>query len=142
MCEVTEARQSGETVIAQVAGGVDDGTVYQCNYGKNDISIGIDASLRFELSDGGQVLNLEELLLIAKAIESGNAIIQIYSNNIADGSTAVGIFAGLGGQSVRRHRLPIDRTAELLSVKIGNGKKDEELYLLEAGFLVNLWLNR
>lgn len=141
-CFANVAAGSGETVIAQVAGGVDDGTVYQCNYGKNDISIGIDASLRFELSDGGQVLNLEELLLIAKAIESGNAIIQIYSNNIADGSTAVGIFAGLGGQSVRRHRLPIDRTAELLSVKIGNGKKDEELYLLEAGFLVNLWLNR
>ena len=141
-CFANVAAGSGETVIAQVAGGVDDGTVYQCNYGKNDISIGIDASLRFELSDGGQVLNLEELLLIAKAIESGNAIIQIYSNNIADGSTAVGIFAGLGGQSVRRHRLPIDRTAELLSVKIGNGKKDEELYLLEAGFLANLCLNR
>lgn len=141
-CFANVAAGSGETVIAQVAGGVDDGTVYQCNYGKNDISIGIDASLRFELSDGGQVLNLEELLLIAKAIESGNAIIQVYSNNIADGSTAVAISAGMGGQAVRRHRLPIDRTAELLSVKVGNGKKDEELYLLEAGFLVNLWMNR
>jgi hypothetical protein len=141
-CFANVAAGSGDTIIAQVAGGVDDGTVYQCNYGKNDISIGIDASLTFELSDGGQVLNLEELLLIAKAIESGNATIQLYINNIADGSTAVPISAGVGSQVVRRHRLPIDRTSELISVKIGNGRKDEEFYLLEAGFLVNLWTER
>jgi hypothetical protein len=141
-CFANVAAGSGDTVIAQVAGGVDDGTVYQCNYGYNDINTGIDASLRFELSDGGQVLNLEELLLIAKAIGSGNAVLQIFCNNLAEGSTTVPITAGVGGQAVRRHRIPIDRTSELISVKIGNGKKDEELYLLEAGFKVNLWTER
>jgi hypothetical protein len=141
-CFANVAAGSGDTTIAQVGGGIDDGIVYQCNYGYNDVATGIDASLRFELSDGGQVLNLEELLLIAKAISSGNAVIQIFINNMADGSTAIPITAGVGGQAVRRHRLPIDRTSELISVKIGNGKKDEELYLLEAGFLVNLWTER
>jgi len=141
-CFANVAAGSGDTVIAQVAGGVDDGTVYQCNYGYNDVAIGIDASLTFEISDGGAVLNLEELLLIAKAIESGNAILQIYTNNLADGSTAVPITAEVGSQVVRRHRIPIDRTSELVSVKIGNGKKDEELYLLEAGFKTNIWTER
>ncbi len=141
-CFANVAAGSGDTVIAQVGGGVDDGTVYQCNYGYNDISVGIDASLRFELSDGGQVLNLEELLLIAKAIESGNAVIQIFENGLAAGSTAIPISAAIGSQEVRRHRIPIDRTSELISIKIGNGKKDEELYLLEAGFQVNLWKER
>ena len=141
-CFANVAAGSGETVIAQVAGGVDDGTVYQCNYGYNDINTGIDASLTFEISDGGQVLNLEELLLIAKAIESGNAVLQIYENGLAAGSTAVPLYAGVGGQKVRRHRIPIDRTSELISITIGNGRKDEELYLLEAGFKTNLWTER
>lgn len=141
-CVANVAAGSGETTIAQVGGGVDDGTVYQLNYGKNDVNTGIDASLTFELSDGGQVLNLEELLLIAKAIESGNAVIKIFENNIAAGTTAVPISAAVGGQEVRRHRLPIDRTSELISIEIGNSKKDEELYLLETGFQVNLWTER
>jgi len=141
-CMANVAAGSGETTIVQVGGGIDDGTVYQLNYGYNDVSTGIDASLTFELSDGGQVLNLEELLLIAKAIESGSAILQIFSNNIADGSTAIPITPGIGSQLVRRHRIPINRTSELISVKIGNSKKDEEFYLLEVGFQVNLWTER
>jgi hypothetical protein len=141
-CFANVAAGSGDTVIAQVGGGIDDGTVYQCNYGYNDVSAGIDASLTFELSDGGQVLNLEEFLLIAKAIGSGNAVIQLFENGLSNGVTAVAISAAIGSQEVRRHRIPIDRTSELISVKIGNGKKDEELYLLEAGFQVNLWTQR
>ena len=141
-CFANVAAGSGDTTIAQVGGGIDDGTVYQCNYGYNDVSTGIDASLTFELSDGGQVLNLEELLLIAKAIESGNAVIQLFENGLANGVTAVAISAAIGSQKVRRHRIPIDRTSELISIQIGNGKKDEELYLLEAGFQVNLWTER
>jgi hypothetical protein len=141
-CFANVAAGSGDTVIAQVGGGIDDGTVYQCNYGYNDVSAGIDASLTFELSDGGQVLNLEEFLLIAKAIGSGNAVIQLFENGLSNGVTAVAISAAIGSQEVRRHRIPIDRTSELISVKIGNGKKDEELYLLEAGFQVNLWTER
>lgn len=141
-CFANVAAGSGDTVVAQVGGGVDDGTVYQLNYGQNDVSTGIDASLQFELSDGGQILNLEELLLIAKAIESGNAVLQIFCNNLAEGSTAVPITAGIGGQDVRRHRIPVDRTSELISVRIGNGKKDEQFHLLEAGFEVNLWTER
>lgn len=141
-CFANVAAGSGDTVIAQVGGGIDDGTVYQCNYGYNDVSTGIDASLTFELSDGGQVLNLAELLLICKAIESGNAVIQLFENGLANGVTAVAISAAIGSQKVRRHRLPIDRTSELISIQIGNGKKDEELYLLEVGFQVNLWTER
>ena len=141
-CMANVAAGSGDTVVAQVGGGVDDGTVYQLNYGVNDVSTAINASLRFEISDSGLVLNLEEIVLILKAISSGNAVIQVYENGLEAGASSIAITAGVGGQLVRRHRISIDRTSELISVKIGNGKKDEEFHLLEAGFKTNVWLER
>lgn len=138
-CMANVAAGSGETVIAQVGGGVDDGTVYQLNYGYNDVTTPIEASVRFELADGGLILNLAELLLLIKAQASGNVVLRAWTNGLAAGTSALPLTAEVGGQLVRRHRLAIDRTSPLISIQLSNGKKDEELYLLEAGFRTNVW---
>lgn len=141
-CMANVAAGTGDKQIAQVGGGVDDGTVYQLNYGFNDVNTGINASMTIELSDGGMVLNLEEMLLVAKAINAGNAVIELWTNGERAGETAVAVSAAVGGQEVRRHRIPIDRTSELISIRIGNARKDEELHLLEMGYQTNVWTER
>ena len=141
-CMANVAAGSGDTVLVQVGGGVDDGTIYQLNYGYNDVSTPINASLTFELADSGLVLNLHELLLLIKAQASGSLILQAYENGLQAGSTVMALTAEVGGQLVRRHRLVINRTSPLISIQVGNGKKDEEFYLLEAGFRMNVWEER
>jgi hypothetical protein len=141
-CMANMAAGSGDITVVQAGGGVDDGTVYQLNYGQNDVNDGINGSLTVELGDGGQVLNLEEMLLRCKAQDGAGMVVQVYENNLEAGSTTLEMGPEVAGQAVRRHRFNIDRTSDSISVKISNSKKDEELYLIEAGYKVNLWENR
>jgi len=141
-CMANVGNSSGNTPVAQVAGGIDDGFIYQLNYGTNDVSTAINSSITIELSDGGLFLNLDELLLICKAQAAGDMALALYENAIANGTTTLSMVANTSGELSRRHRITVDRTSDLISLIISNAVASQELYLLEAGFQMNLWEER
>lgn len=58
-----EAEASGQYPILQIAGGQDDGTVYQTNYGTNDCGTAIDSFVVMEFDGQGHTLHLEQMVL-------------------------------------------------------------------------------
>lgn len=62
---------SGDKGIVQIVGGIGDGTVYQSNYGKNDVDTAIDAYVTMELDAEGLEMLLREFILRIKKNEGG-----------------------------------------------------------------------
>lgn len=73
---------SGSVTVLQVAGGIDDGTVYLSNYGSNDVSTAIDAYATMELNDAGNVININEIVIRIKSGE-GSCTITPYADGVA-----------------------------------------------------------
>ena len=73
-CLVNVEADSGDIPIIQIAGGIDDGTVYQSNYGTNDAGTAIDAYATMEIDGEGQVINVREMILRLKGSEGGCTI--------------------------------------------------------------------
>ncbi|GAG40661.1 unnamed protein product, partial [marine sediment metagenome] len=57
-----EVEGDGDVAIIQIGGGIDDGFVYQLNYGTNDVSTLVDSYLQLEFNAGGEYMLLRELM--------------------------------------------------------------------------------
>lgn len=86
---------SGDVSVIQVGGGVDDGTVYQLNYGTNDVTTEIDAYIRMELDAQGYELFLSEILMRMKVQDAGNVIITPYLNDVAQSAITKAMTAAI-----------------------------------------------
>ena len=62
---------SGNIGILQVVGGTADGTVYQSNYGDNDVTTAIDSYVTMELDAKGYEMFLREFIIRLKKNEGG-----------------------------------------------------------------------
>jgi len=130
---MTEAEGSGVTPIVQVGGGIDNGTVYHLNYGKNDVNTGIDAFAMIELDYNGYDLWLREILLRSKVQSAGNITITPYLNDIAQSSVTKTMTAKTAGEVIRRDRFNSNLRSDHISLKFQNNIADQELYLESLG---------
>lgn len=141
-CMVEVESGSGNTTITQVGGGVDDGYVYQLNYGTNDVTTTINSYIDIELNGAGEYINLRELLLRAKAQTSGEITLIVYKNGIEHSVRHLTMTPEISDQLVRRHRIGLNVTDQHISVRIQNNEKDKSMYLEDLGIKLSVWEGR
>jgi hypothetical protein len=71
-----------------MAGGIGDGSVYQVNYGDNDVTTAIDAYAMMELDGSGATLDLREVIVRTKSGQ-GNLVITPYVDGVAQPSKTI-----------------------------------------------------
>ena len=134
---------SGNVPVLQVGGGTADGTVYQLNYGTNDVTTAIDSYVQPEFGLGGQYLLLRELLIRCKAQTAGDMALTISKNGIAAISDkALSMIAQVTNQEIRRHRLSLAVMDQHITVKIQHNTATQEMYLEDLGVNMSLWERR
>ena len=70
-CMTEVVAGSGNVDIIQIAGGIDDGTIYQSNYGENDVTTKIDSFATMELNAAGREIWVREMIVRLKKNEGG-----------------------------------------------------------------------
>jgi|GEM_PF-1340892 len=127
---------SGATPIVQVGGGVDDGTIYQLNYGTNDVTTAIDEFLIMELDGQGLILMLRELILRLKTQAAGNCTITPYRNAIAGTAMTISMIADTINETIKRERRGWVVENQHISLKFQNNVASQNMYLLDVALLL------
>ncbi len=140
-CMTEVDAQSGNTIINQVGGGIDDGFVYLLNSGDNDVSTAIDARIRIDFGNIGELIKLRELLLRWKAQESGELYIRIYVNGVLKNkySWEKSMTPRKFGETVSRFRKSLSVKGHTISIMIGNDQKGQTMYLEDLGVSTQVW---
>jgi len=141
MTEVEAA--SGNFPILQYGGGTIDGTVYQLNYGTNDVATEIDSYITLEFGGMGEFLYLRELLIGMKVQDAGDLSLTVTGNNVAVVSAdSLSMMAEVTNQTLRRHRKPMSITNQQISVKLQHNTVSESCYLQFLGINSDIWKKR
>ena len=133
---------SGNIPVLQVAGGIDDGTVYLLNTGANDVSTGIDSFITMELNARGEYLLLQEVMMQMEAQNHGDVSVEFTKNSIQAGSKSLPMTPELPLQTVRRHRFQLNIEDQNISIKIKNDGIGEDMQLLSLGVKTSLYKER
>ena len=133
---------SGNIPNLQMGGGQDDGTVYQLNYGLNDVAESIHSFVKIELNYNGEVLNLRDFLIRFEALEYGEVILEFLKNNVHEMYKTVSMLPEKPGQIIKRKRFGLNITDQNISVKISCGEFNTEMNLIEIGMQTNVWSGR
>jgi len=134
---------SGALAVLQYGGGVDDGTVYQLNYGTNDITTAIDAYVTLEFSGQGEFIDLREIILRCKTQTAGNMSLTITQNAIAAiTAKSLSMIAETTNQIVRRHRISMNVMDQHISIKIQHNTESQDMYLEDMGVKLLAWKER
>jgi hypothetical protein len=130
---------SGNIPVLQLGGGQEDGTIYQSNYGLNDVNEAIHTFTKMELNYNGEVLNLQEFLIRFSAQEYGEVIIEFLKNNLHEMFKTVSMLPEKPGQIIKRERFNLNITDQNISIKISAGEFNTEMELIEMGMITNVW---
>lgn len=139
-CIVNVDAASGNIQILQYGGGIDDGKVYQLNYGTDDVSTAIDAYATIEINYLQYWLQLRRLILTVKSQSAGNVTITPYRNGVSGTGFDLSMIAGLSGEEFKRHLIGTDIQNSQISLKFQNAIASQELYLLKLG--LELWVKK
>ena len=139
-CMANVEAASGNIHVLQYGGGIDDGTVYQLNYGTNDVSTAIDAYATIEVNHYQYWLQLRRLMLVVKAQAAGNVTVTPYRNGIAGTAITLSMMAETASEELRRHLVGTDIQNSQISLKFQNATASQELYLLKLG--LELWIKQ
>lgn len=120
---------SGAIPVLQVGGGVDDGQIYLCNSGLNDVSTAIDSYVTPEYDSGGEILHFDGLMLRKKVQSAGTITITPYLNSIAQTALTMAQTAEITNQTIRRNSVGLNLEGQHISLKIQHNTKDESCYL-------------
>jgi len=146
MTEVEAA--SGDIPILQYAGGTNDGAVYRLNTGTNDIDIdntttAINSYVDLEFGADGEYMVLRELLLQCKTQAAGDVSLTITQNAIsAVAAKALSMVVETATQIVRRHRIPLNITDQLITVRLQHNTASQTMLLEKLGLKLWLWKGR
>lgn len=138
-CMANVEAASGGKAVLQVGGGIDDGQVYQLNYGSADVDEAIASGMDMEFSVQGAVLQLDEFLLRVKSQATGFVLLTVLNNGLEVGSVPLDLKAEAGGQSFRRHLIPINLVTEHATLRLECASLETELNLLERGLSCYKW---
>jgi len=130
---------SGNVPALQLGGGQSDGTIYQSNYGLNDVNEAVDSYSKMELNFNGELINIEEFLIRFAAQEYGEVIIEFLKNNLSESNKVISMLPEKPGQIVSRARFNTNITDQNISVKISAGEFNTEMELIEVGMKTNVW---
>ena len=158
---------TGDVAIIQVGGGIDDGFIYQLNYGTNDVSTEIDAFFIIELDAKGYILWITEMLMRVRAQTAGDVLIIPYSNDMAEAQFILTeasellltensdylvieptivftktMTAETAGDMIRRHRFFMDLTDSHISLKFQNTVADQTLYVESVALDIQAMMHR
>jgi hypothetical protein len=120
---------SGSVTSVQVAGGIDDGLVYQSNYGTDDVSTAIDAYATMELDAEGMNFNIEEMVLRTKVQSAGSCTVTPSLNGVAATAFSLPMTAGVTNQVSRRHLKKMNLASEHISLKFQNATAAQSILL-------------
>jgi hypothetical protein len=138
-CMVNVEAASGQNPVLQLGGGVDDGTVYQLNYGVNDVSSPVDASFEVVLGHKGMVLELAEVMVRVAAKTAGSALLTVKKNEEHAFSKSLSLVPEKAMHTSRRHRFTCSQTSDLLTLKVSNSSLDEDLEAYGLGMDLRVW---
>lgn len=126
---------SGDVAIVTMGGGVDDGFVYQLNYGRPDVSSVIDAYVMSEFNYGGLKMLMREVLLLCKVHASGNVAMTPYAQEVAKTGWNFAQTAAVASETSRRNRKGINLVGHHLSLRFRNTEAatDDEMDLYSYG---------
>jgi len=139
--EVESATSSGGPPVTALAGGVDDGFVYQVNYGDDDTGEVIDAYLTMQLQIGGEMISLRELMVRAEAENTGSLEVEIKANELLQVERNLSLVAENPGQEIRRHRFNLNVTDHQISVTLRNDDEAIRFKLYDMGLRIQRWRN-
>ena len=122
---------SGNVDVIQLTGGTGDGTVYQSNYGNNDVATAINAYVDVELNANGREMELRELLLSMK--KTGHLSITPYEDNVAQTARTETSVPDIRNQYFFNHR------STDMKVRIQNNTASEAFQIFGLG--VRLYSN-
>jgi len=128
---------SGNINIIQMGGGTVDGYIYVLNSGLNDVDKAIGSYIIQELNDFGRITHNNEIIYRTKA-QTGSITITPYYNGLVKTAQAKTLSTAAlnSGESIRRHRFPVNFTSGNLSVKMEHNEVGKSLYLLDYGYQV------
>lgn len=132
---------SGNYPITQIGGGVDDGILYQVNYGTADVSTAIETYITAEIPGYGEYLDLLWMSLTCKA-QTGTITVTPYKNGIAETAISLDSAAEVATQEVKRNMLSVNYVDQHLALKISNSSATESMTLMTLGLEVRKWINR
>jgi len=132
-CLIDCEAASGSVTSVQCAGGIDDGQVYQTNYGTDDISTAIDAYATMEVDADGKYFNLDELTLRMKVQSAGSCTVTPYLNGIAQTAKTLSMTAEVANQVSRRHVVSTNLVSDHVSLKFQNATAAQSIYLKDVG---------
>jgi len=132
---------SGNTPIVQVGGGQADGTIYQLNYGTDDVTTAVDSSVILEIDGEGEYFDISEMLVQCKA-QTGNITATITKNDKTTTSSTLTQTAEVTNQTIRRHRKPLNIIDQHLSVRLRHNTAGEGMFLYGVGFTADKWVGR
>jgi hypothetical protein len=141
-CMIEVEAGSGALPVLQVAGGVDDGTVYLLNTGTNDVTTAIDSYVTQELNARGEYIQLDEMMLRTEAQAAGDVSVTFYRNSISAASKTLSMIADITNQTIKRHRFPLNICDQNISVKIQHATASQKCGLLDVGFRTQLYKER
>lgn len=87
-CIADVEADSGDVTVLQLAGGQDDGTVYQTNITDDDVDTAIDSFAMMELDGSGATLDLRELIIRTKSGQ-GALVVTPYVDGVAQPSKTI-----------------------------------------------------
>ena len=121
---------SGSVTAVQIAGGIDDGTIYQSNYGtNNDVSTAIDSYALMELDLGGSIFRIGNVVLRQKVQSAGNVTITPYENGIAGTAITAPMTEEVASQVSRRNFVPLNPVSDHISLKFQNATVSQSILL-------------
>lgn len=138
-CMTEVSGDSGQAAVVQVVGGIDDGQVYQSNYGLNDVLEGIDAYVDLQLGYKGQVVQVADIVLRCEARTNGTLIVTMLDNDVEIGSIPVSMISKQGANATCRHNLPVLLESQQPTLRFRNGEKSAGFTLIDLG--LRSWIN-
>jgi hypothetical protein len=138
-----EGNATGKIPVLQYGGGIDDGKVYQLNYGTNDVSTAIDAYFIMEFYHHGMELEMGNVLVgmkvqTATSPGTGSCTVTPYANAVAQTALDLSMLLENTSETVRRHNTGVGIASEQMSLKFQNNAATEEIHLLDVAVEVNV----
>jgi hypothetical protein len=133
---------TGDIPVVQIAGGVDDGTVYNMNTGQNDISAAINSIIDIELHNGGEHILLEWLSLTCQSQAAGNITLVTYRNGIQKDSVSLPMTAAFSTEIIRRNLRRLAVESEHITVRLQHNTTSQNCAMQHLGMEVYAWDRR
>lgn len=134
-----ESKAGTQYPVVQVGGGTADGTVYQLNYGIDDVSTPVEMIITQVLTRKAMVLQLHELLIRFKAQNAGVCRLDVLQGDNLKFTRALTMTGERSGESSRRHRFRCEAVGDLIKIRLSNASRQEKMILYEIGAAVKIW---